>query len=170
MFDMDAVCATRLPGPSDLFNGQTMDTAKNRSNQVAYESDGALDKKRQAAHRKGLVTSRTPRSDSEAAQMRDVFAHWQTMTGYRRHGLTGPRRRLILSRLRAGYTVEQLRQIIDWAVTDRWMTGQHPDSPGPFLGLETLLRSNGRVDEYLIRSSRHERHSTSTGRGEDRIV
>lgn len=147
-----------------------MDTTENCSNDVGHEADDMADQKRRAAHRKGLVTSRTPRSDPEAAQMREVFAHWQTMTGYRRHGLTGPRRRLILSRLRAGYTVGQLRQIIDWAVTDRWMTGQHPDSPGPFLGLETLLRSNGRVDEYLIRSSHHSRRPIAIHGGTARIV
>jgi len=87
--------------------------------------------------------------------MRRVYAGWQTWTKSRKLTLVaGATASRIRSRLRDGFTVDELLLVAEWAAQDPWMSGNHPQNDTSYLSTETLYRSGDRTNNYLEKANR----------------
>ena len=78
-----------------------------------------------------------------SSQIREVFEYWQTATGRPGTILTTDRRKKIKARLRAR-PVEALKHVIQWATHDDFFSDHDT--------IETLFRSDGKLEDYLSKS------------------
>jgi uncharacterized phage protein (TIGR02220 family) len=81
--------------------------------------------------------------------IRAVFDHWKTVMGRNGHTrLTDDRRRKIKARLKEGYTVEQLKRVIEAVRADPFYMGQN-DRRRPYNDFKTIFRDAQQVDGFL---------------------
>lgn len=120
---------------------------------ITKETSNSNKKRGVGKNKSGAETRRTPQNPEEASQMWEVFRHWQTATNMTQLGLTNSRKELILGRLRQGYTVDQLKAVVTWAVQDPWMSGKDPNSTSAWLTLASLIGSDNKVDKYLEKAA-----------------
>ncbi len=117
---------------------------------LRQELQAQADKKAKAsaAARKAAVTKHTPTAE-EAVAMTAVFEHWRRAMGYPDQKLTQARREDILARLRSGFEVAQLCQIIDWASTDDWRRGRAAKSTRTFDDIKNLMHTDKMANDLL---------------------
>lgn len=83
---------------------------------------------------------------------KEVFGYWKL-----RHpgmSLTDKRLRCLLGRFAEGFTVEQLKLVIDWAARDPWMSGTDPKSTRSYDDIPNLFGSANKVEQYLMQARR----------------
>lgn len=78
----------------------------------------------------------------------EVFEHWRTVHRHPHSKLDAKRRKLILDRLKEGYTVEQLKTSISGYLLSAHHMGQN-DKSAVYDSLELLLRDAKHVDQGL---------------------
>jgi hypothetical protein len=77
-----------------------------------------------------------------------VFDHWRAVMGHPASKLTPKRRRLVIQRLRDGYTVDQLRSAIDGCRLDPHNMG-HNDRNTVYDDLELICRDGEHVERFM---------------------
>ena len=102
-----------------------------------------------AGYEAGIASEREVATDMPIIQ--DIFDYFIEKTS-KRHNLSKSRISLIRARLRGGYTVEQLKSVIDYAAS-KWL-GKRPAREGGFNGnvktdINVLFGSSQKVDKYL---------------------
>jgi hypothetical protein len=106
----------------------------------------------------GLLKAKAPLppSTEEQDQITAVYECWRSeLYPAMPVAPSKDRVRVILSALHAGYTVEQLCQIIRWAKRDPWCSGRDPKTNGQRLDdLFTLIGSARKIDRHLLRAQR----------------
>lgn len=93
--------------------------------------------------KKATKVASPPRAD-----VAEVFAYWQHVFDRHRYSLTTTRRTKILSRLKDGFTVEQLKQVIDTVSKDPFYCGEN-DRGKEFLDFKTIFKSKDKIEEFL---------------------
>ena len=111
-------------------------------------------------------------------KIEDVFENWRKLRPIpARCKLTKDRSRLIQSRLRLGYTVQDLVDVIDYIYKAdepdaRWMRGDNPRRR-KYLDLEHLLRVTRlgeRVEAAALWKSKGQREATDTDTNPYKVV
>ncbi len=85
--------------------------------------------------------------------VRRVFAHWQKRMTKARAKLTDGRKRVILARLKDGYTLDQLKQAIDACCASEFHMGENEQSTA-YNDLTLILRSGERLEQFLAMADR----------------
>jgi hypothetical protein len=86
-----------------------------------------------------------------ALAVRQVFEHWQLVTGSPRSVLDSKRRTRIETRLREGYTVAELCRAASALSQSPWHNGDNPGRT-KYLGIEHAFRDADTVDRWLANS------------------
>lgn len=89
----------------------------------------------------------TPEAPSEAAQVREVFEHWQVVMGYTKKSLTSERRAKIKSRLKV-FSVADLKRTIDIVSVDPWWRGENSNRKA-YDDIVNIFRNDTRVENFL---------------------
>ena len=79
---------------------------------------------------------------------RRVFEHWQKRMVKPKAKLTDGRKRVVLARLKDGYTLAQLKQAIDACSASEFHMGDN-DRKTPFNDLTLILRSGEKLEQFL---------------------
>jgi hypothetical protein len=85
-------------------------------------------------------------------EVQTVHALWQQILGYPDRSLTPARRKVIASRLKEGFTLEQFRTVFTYARQSDFLRGKYDD-------VTSLLRSRERMEQNLGRAGTPERKS-----------
>lgn len=108
-----------------------------------------------------------PASAYRAPEVLEVWTYWRDTLYPNRRKITPPGvrdLRRISARLREGRTVDELKQIVDWAARDPWMSGRDPKTNGRRYDLVVnLFRSQDKVEQFLTRAE-SERRVDATGK------
>ena len=93
-----------------------------------------------------------PTTEEDRARIQAVYECWrQELYPTMPEQPSKDRFKIIAQALRAGYTVEQLQQIIRWARHDPWCSGRDPRTNGRRLDdLFTLIGSRRKIDRHLL--------------------
>lgn len=101
-----------------------------------------------------IGTAAKPPTDLREEQIKEVFTYWQTTLGYQDRQLTNTsktdRRPKINARFEDGFTVEQLKAVVDYAKQDPFLQGDN-DRHRRYDDIENLFRNKRRVEQYLAR-------------------
>lgn len=115
---------------------------------------------RVAKHRAGGLGEEVPQMQLTLGDIADtqmatkaVFSHWKGR--HPRALFSAEREGLIRKRLAEGFSVAQLCQVIDWAATDPFMSGNHPDAKRAYDDIPNLLGSSDKVARYLFQAERN---------------
>lgn len=81
-------------------------------------------------------------------QITAVFDYWRSIMGHARARLDDSRKKIILARLKDGYTVEDLCLAIDGNKASAWHQGEN-DRGGIYDGIELICRSASHVDKFI---------------------
>lgn len=87
-------------------------------------------------------------------QVTQLIDEWRERFDYHDCKHTEPRRAKVNARLDEGYTLEQLRTVLDMAVGDKFWRGQN-DRNTPYDDIIHLFRNAARVDQFLAKSRRN---------------
>lgn len=82
-----------------------------------------------------------------AAQVREVFQHWQQTLQHPQAKLTEDRKRKVQARLREGFTVEQLKAAIDGCARSPFHMGEN-DQGQKHDDLELICRKGSQVEKF----------------------
>ena len=88
-----------------------------------------------------------------------VFLRWREATSRPKAKFTPDRKRRVLSRLREGYTAEQLCQAVDGMAGSPWHRGKNKDGRR-YDDLELCCRSGSYVEKFIEMGERQVRRST----------
>lgn len=96
---------------------------------------------------------KTKRKGAKNAEERVVVQvvgdYWRQRMGYMKLKITDTRVDLILARYRAGYSVKQMKSVIDWVATDDWMRGRAAKSTRKFDDFTNFMDTNSKFEKYL---------------------
>lgn len=81
------------------------------------------------------------------AEILEIFTYWQKTLGYRSK-LDEARRSKIAARLADGFTVAQLKDVVDRTKKDPWRQGDNPRRKR-YDGIDLIFRNAAKVEEYL---------------------
>ena len=84
--------------------------------------------------------------------VRTVFEYWRTVMGHPQAQLDTKRSRAIAARIKAGFSVEQLKQAIDGCKASPWHQGQN-DRHQVYDDIELICRDAKRVEAFIARVS-----------------
>ena len=106
-----------------------------------------------------LENALTDKAEAHALypQAEIVFAHWKRACNHPRSLLGEKRREAILSRLKEGYTVEQLCKAVDGLAYDPNQKPRKNGSMERYDDLEIAMRSDQNVERYANRAPRTEK-------------
>lgn len=90
-----------------------------------------------------------PISSEELPQVLEVFEHWKEHLGSSRMKLTKERGNKIVARLRSGFTVAELKQVIEAVVLLPWWRGQNNRNT-PYDDIINIFRNDTRTESFLI--------------------
>lgn len=90
---------------------------------------------------------KTPLSD-KSDECREVFEHWQEVMSHPRAKLDDKRRKKVNSRLKDGYTVDDLKQAINGCKKSPHHMGEN-DRATVYDGLELICRDAEHVDKFI---------------------
>jgi len=115
----------------------------------------------------GASAKRAARGPFQSDAERSAFEHWALVVWplVHKHGhprATPKRLSKIRARLREGFTVEQLCQVIDTVAKDPFMLGDN-DRGRPYIEPENFLRSRERVEGWLARRTQGHRQPSTGG-------
>lgn len=121
--------------------------------------DGKLDDERLVAvllrlaadvegDRVGKSPAKAVEDKVELEAARRVFQHWQKRMVKPKAKLTDGRKRVVLARLKDGYTLKQLKQAIDACSASEFHMGDN-DRKTPFNDLTLILRSGEKLEQFL---------------------
>ena len=99
-----------------------------------------------------------PRAATFKPEIEEVFAYWQQAMGKGTATLTPQRRDKIRTRLKDGYTVEQLQAAIDGCRASPHNMGDN-DRNRPFNDLELILRNSTNVEKFMEIAPAHRRNA-----------
>lgn len=78
----------------------------------------------------------------------EIFNCWKSTLNHPKSILDEKRRKLIIARLKEGFTVEQLKQAIEGIARSEWHMGQN-DRHTRYDGLELIFRDAGKVEKFM---------------------
>lgn len=114
----------------------------------------------------GETKSTDPKPSELKAQARKVFEHWQLTWTHPGAKFDAKRQKRIESRLREGFTVEQLCNAISGFTHSPWHNGSDPKSNGVvYDGLQTLLRDAAQVEAGIGLFANPPKNSAKNGNG-----
>lgn len=108
-----------------------------------------------------------PRDNTKENQVKEVHEYWQKAMNYKDRTLTVGRKNHINARLKDGFTVEQLKQAIDFAKNDPFWRGKN-DRNTPYDDITNLFRNRERVERFLNQASRKTNNNRMVITDEDR--
>jgi len=85
------------------------------------------------------------------AEVRDIFDHWQKATN-RPTAVLDTKRKGIIRRGLANFSAVKIKHLVAWCAQDSFYSGAN-DRNKRYDWLETMLRSNSRIEELLERSA-----------------
>jgi uncharacterized phage protein (TIGR02220 family) len=109
-------------------------------------------RKVKATWRKSLIIH-YGKVDARPAQIREVFAYWQTKLDKPRSRLTDRRRDAIRARLSDGYTVDDIKLAIDGIHKSKWHNGDN-DRGMEFNDVELVCRTGEHVERFQALATR----------------
>lgn len=95
---------------------------------------------------------------SEADDVSAVFGHWQKVCGKEKFSLTPTRKKIIQTRLKDGFTADQLKTAITRAQADPFYRGIN-DRQKDFLDFKTIFRNKDKIEEFLYSEEPAKRHN-----------
>jgi uncharacterized phage protein (TIGR02220 family) len=116
------------------------------SQRVAYLEGQLTRAKREDARREA--------TRAQAAQIMEVLSHWRDRCAKKpdlvKLVADSPRWRKVKVRLEEGWTVEDLKHVVDYCVTDEFLNGSNPKTKGKtYLDATTLFRDADQVTARL---------------------
>lgn len=96
---------------------------------------------------KSHIPEPVPITSTREAEILEIFTYWQKTLGYRSK-LDDARRRKIAARLADGFTVLQLKAVVDRTKKDPWRQGENPNRKR-YDGIDLIFRNAAKVEEYL---------------------
>lgn len=118
---------------------RTKDEHNANKSELSYSYSSSISKKKK-------VTTVTCPPTSDAV---DVFEYWQLVLSKQQFSLTPARKTKILSRLRDGFTVDQLKQVIDTVSKDPFYCGEN-DRGKEYVDFKTIFKTKDKVEEFLF--------------------
>jgi hypothetical protein len=95
-----------------------------------------------------VSTVKEEKKETYTSACKQVFDHWKTVMEKDRSRFTAEKRRHIEARLREGFTVEELKQVVTAAKNDPFTMGDN-DRNKAFNEIDNLYRNATRVEKFL---------------------
>lgn len=95
-----------------------------------------------------LSSPAAPAAEAENPDALRIFEHWKRRMSKPLAKFTTGRRRIILARLKEGYTVAQLLGAVDACSASRWHMGEN-DSKTAYNDLTLVFRTGEKVEQFL---------------------
>jgi len=107
----------------------------------------------------GSKSAPKPEPEPVATVARRVFESWKLDTGHHRANPDAKRLRRIESRLRDGFTEQDLLDVLEGRRLDPWLMGTDPKSPRVFDEIDTLFRDAAQVERLRDLKQAHGKSS-----------
>ena len=91
---------------------------------------------------------KTPVNQPSPEEIRDVFEYWRKVTDRPKTRLTADKKRFISGRLRDGFTVQQLCNVVDYSQHDAFLQGEN-DNGKRYDFIDNLFRNSIGVEKKL---------------------
>jgi len=125
------------------------------------EERRAEERESRGEDKKNIVSKLTDTPQKDL--VRDVFDHWRNVMGKGSAKLTNDRRNKIMSRIREGYTKDDLIKAIDGCSRSDWNMGRDPKSNGKFYNeLELIFRNGTNVEKFIANLDQQKNQDSNT--------
>ena len=142
--------ASVLPSPAEADGLEPVNTGLSNDNSDARPTREARVKHAASGEGKGREGKgkEGEKHSSSSADVVEVFEHWQNVMGKPRAKLDAKRSKLITDRLKAGYSVDDLKHAVTGCSVSQYHMGDN-DSGTRYDGLDLILRDAGKVDQFI---------------------
>lgn len=121
--------------------------SKRLSRVTADDSNGSVTVPEKRREEKSINPPNPPRGD-EAEKAREVFEYWAAVMGKPQARFTPDRRKKISTRLKDGYTVDQLKRAVDGCRSSKYHMGDNPGGK-KYNSIELIFRNGDKLESFM---------------------